>query len=951
MEALTLEIKTSAESAAFGIVDLVTAIDKLKTKLGGFNVTPFTTAMKSIAESVNSISADAVGRINALASAMERLSRTDIKSAMSAARVASRSGVAGRAIPSSDEILNAGQFASGMSAIDIANMKRDSVSEKLATELRSDNYDYGKVSRLSAEYNKLTGEIDRLANAENNEASAAQKSASSRKTSSTGLLDSLGRVAKYRMLRAIVTKTAEAFKQGLENYKQWSAMGGDGGVLAGNLNAIAASANTAANALGASLGAVVNALTPVITWLAGAVVTLGNALSMLISIAGGSTSYIGAVQTSLDGVTASAGGAGGAMKDLLADWDELNVIQSSGGGGGGGGVSGGIGGFEEFSLPEWMLDENGDLNWIGRLLQGILIVTAGILALLAAKKGLGGIVEWLGKFIDLPDWLKKFFNLGGDDDDDGDKKPGGGSPDLPDLDPGDDPLINIHVGREEWDAFVNDFNAFKNDLAENPLMITPDVNPENWEAFLTDYGNTELEPKTITVEVVDNATPKINSIKSALDSLPNNKEIEVSVNNKTEFKIMLINAMLATLDDKTITISILNNASIGIGAIRAELGTLNDKTITINVTDNASSAIGTIKSSVDSLVDKTITISVTDNATSAIGTIKSSLESVTDKAVTLTVNVDRTQFDAFLTEWNALADKTITLNVKTNQPNFKVGTMEGYYPKPGVVNNEEGINDDDFVSVALKWWYENFVKPTPIGKIASEIFGGEEDSNNKPTVAEDSYPFESYTESVAEPSEMWERFWNKYLSAYGFEGTEFENGIGQATWVSGLIDNMLRDGISEIDSDTLADFGISDYLKDPINGVLRYLSQNGYANFDMSAFEPILDLLYDSGLTNPKSSNTGGGGSPATGNSMAGAVVQGVATGMNNALASGSLASAFENAVRNAMQNNNSKMDTANGYLRTIANKNFTVNVGATSGLGRVTTNGQEMYNRLNGRV
>lgn len=62
----------------------------------------------------------------------------------------------------------------------------------------------------------------------------------------------------------------------------------------------------------------------------------GYALPSLPSVQGTAGAF-GDVADSLDDVGASAGGAGGKMKGLLADWDELNIIQSESGGGGGGG--------------------------------------------------------------------------------------------------------------------------------------------------------------------------------------------------------------------------------------------------------------------------------------------------------------------------------------------------------------------------------------------------------------------------------------------------------------------------------------------------------------------------------------------------------------------------------------------------------------------------------------
>lgn len=88
---------------------------------------------------------------------------------------------------------------------------------------------------------------------------------------------------------------------------------------------------------------------------------------------------------------------------------------------------------------------------------------------------------------------------------------------------------------------------------------------------------------------------------------------------------------------------------------------------------------------------------------------------------------------------------------------------------------------------------------------------------------------------------------------------------------------------------------------------------------------------------------------PATVASLSNATTQGVAEGMNATLNNGRLAADFETAMTNAMQRSNRGIDTANGYLRTIAGKNLTVNVGASSGLGRVVGASNNQYSRATG--
>lgn len=81
---------------------------------------------------------------------------------------------------------------------------------------------------------------------------------------------------------------------------------------------------------------IVQTMVSVISAAARALASLwGYALPSLPAVSGTAGAF-NDVADSLDDVSASAGGAGGKMKGLLADFDELNIIQSQSGGGGGG---------------------------------------------------------------------------------------------------------------------------------------------------------------------------------------------------------------------------------------------------------------------------------------------------------------------------------------------------------------------------------------------------------------------------------------------------------------------------------------------------------------------------------------------------------------------------------------------------------------------------------------
>lgn len=157
----------------------------------------------------------------------------------------------------------------------------------------------------------------------------------------SGLISRFGSLMKYRALRAVLRHIADGFKTGYENFKQYSeAMGTD---FSANLNNANAQLLTMKNSIGAAVAPAIQAALPLLQTLTSLAITAFNAVNQLLSLLQGKSSWTKATEASADSlkdVQKAAGGAGSAVKDLLASWDELNIIQSESGGGGGGGGSG-----------------------------------------------------------------------------------------------------------------------------------------------------------------------------------------------------------------------------------------------------------------------------------------------------------------------------------------------------------------------------------------------------------------------------------------------------------------------------------------------------------------------------------------------------------------------------------------------------------------------------------
>lgn len=165
---------------------------------------------------------------------------------------------------------------------------------------------------------------------------AAAKQASS-KTSQ--FFASIVRIAKYRLIRSALKAITSAFAEGLKNAYQFSK--GIGGDLAASLDLLSTKSLTMKNQLGAAFGGLITALTPILVQVVSIVNAIAAAITRLIAIIGGKSTWTRAKDVWQEWGEA-AGGAGGAAKEALkylAPFDELNRLPDENKGGGGGGAN------------------------------------------------------------------------------------------------------------------------------------------------------------------------------------------------------------------------------------------------------------------------------------------------------------------------------------------------------------------------------------------------------------------------------------------------------------------------------------------------------------------------------------------------------------------------------------------------------------------------------------
>lgn len=144
------------------------------------------------------------------------------------------------------------------------------------------------------------------------------------------LWNRIKRIATTMMIRNALKSIIKGAKEGMDNMYQWSKL--NSGTFASSMDTIATKMQTIKNSVGAAMAPAINAVIPIVKSLSSATVDCINWVNQLIALLTGSNYWTKATEqaTEYDAATKKAGSS---TKDLLADFDELNVIQSTSSGG------------------------------------------------------------------------------------------------------------------------------------------------------------------------------------------------------------------------------------------------------------------------------------------------------------------------------------------------------------------------------------------------------------------------------------------------------------------------------------------------------------------------------------------------------------------------------------------------------------------------------------------
>ena len=386
LETLVLEINGNAEQASGGIDSLIGSLSAL-----GAKVTSILPSLKDLASTLKTISANSAGKgitktITPNVSEVKKATsaiREEVKAQRELYKMPPATGQTGPGLykwksidtkrydPATEGYTSpfAGGFVSNkpqrkaadmlkqvkesvpasveMSKLDALEVKYNSVSEAMQKAASAGDSFTAANKRL-----QMLG-IEKQIEAEKNALEGVTK-ASVKATSAThGLMSQVSRIAKTMLIRTAIRELMKLCKQGLQNFYEYSKS--IGSAYATALDTLSTNTNTVGNQLGAAIGSLLTSIMPIVNAILSVVSAVAEALTMLFALLGGQTTWTKAT-SNMNSFGKAAGGAGSKVKELLANFDELNIIASEGGGGGGGG--GGAGGFSfaEMPLPQWMLE-------------------------------------------------------------------------------------------------------------------------------------------------------------------------------------------------------------------------------------------------------------------------------------------------------------------------------------------------------------------------------------------------------------------------------------------------------------------------------------------------------------------------------------------------------------------------------------------------------------------
>ena len=400
LETLFIEIDGSAEKASSGIDILVGSL----SRLGGV-VSAQVGALKEFASAIAKIAKVSAGGNAFKGITSSGVSKGITENTKSVSKYADTMKKVGSEVQKVTDNIGANQQATSTSfrdaqkyltanKLDLMQWRLESMRDKYKTEAESGKRDNLWLQEKALQLKNYEAQIESYRRSLYGVKEATKEITEETKPAHNALssmFSTIGRLGKMMLLRMAIRALIKIAKQGLQNYYQYSKS--INGAFYQASQKLQTESATTGNQLGAMLGSLLTSLYPILSAVLEIVNKVAEAFTVLFAVLGGQSTYSRAVND-VNTLGKAASGTSSKMKELLASFDELNVITSeSGGGGSNNNMFGGA--FEEVELPQWLQD-------IGDFIQEWMpIIKDGLLA--------GGIALALST---IWGWISKIFGIG-----------------------------------------------------------------------------------------------------------------------------------------------------------------------------------------------------------------------------------------------------------------------------------------------------------------------------------------------------------------------------------------------------------------------------------------------------------------------------------------------------------------------------------------------------------
>ena len=354
---LELRIQDNSEKAIQGLQSLASSLSNLKRTLtGGLGIDKTLEDLEKLNQKFTAtFDTQTVDNINKVADALERLQKA---SNVKLPDIKGGGNGEGHFMSAIDTPI---EYAKpDTSAFDDANEELERKIQDLKDRLEvDDSYTsidslQNKLDALNSEIGVLSGEtgsanqeVDRLNQTLKNVKEDAEGASNGFSNLGKGInktispldkvIRAFNRILFYRVIRSVIKEISKGFGEGISNVREYSK------AINGSFNTAMTNAENALfkmkNSIGAALTPALEAMIPLLQTLVSWFITLINYVNQFISLLTGKTEWTRAVDASaasFEKTKKSASGAANEVKNLLADFDELNIIQSQSGNGGGG---------------------------------------------------------------------------------------------------------------------------------------------------------------------------------------------------------------------------------------------------------------------------------------------------------------------------------------------------------------------------------------------------------------------------------------------------------------------------------------------------------------------------------------------------------------------------------------------------------------------------------------